>query len=100
MVTKGSRSVKLHPMVVDVSLALRKYGIKVEAVWRSKKDGLIQWADKGSRDFHSDNILLEFVSMQGIQSCLYDDTSRTFCVLTNHKASFCVILLGLRRERH
>ena len=66
MVTKGSRSVKLHPMVVDVSLALRKYGIKVEAVWRSREDGLIQWADKGSRDFQSDNISSDFVTMQGI----------------------------------
>ena len=42
IVTKGSRNEKLHPMVVDVSLALRKYGIKVEAVWKSRDDGLIQ----------------------------------------------------------
>ena len=64
---KGSRNAKLHPMVVDASLALRKYGIKVEAVSRSREDGLIQWTDKGSRDFQSDNILLDFVTiMQGI----------------------------------
>ena len=65
--TKGSRNVKLHPMVMDASLALHKYGIKVEAVSRSREDGLIQWTDKGSRDFQSDNILLDFVTiMQGI----------------------------------
>ena len=69
IVTKGSRNVRLHPMVVDVSLALRKYGIKVEAVWRSREDGLIQWADLGSRDFHDDDISLDFVTMQGIWSC-------------------------------
>ena len=42
IVTKGSRNEKLHPMVVDVSLALRKHGVKVEAVWKSRDDGLIQ----------------------------------------------------------
>ena len=64
LVTKGSKNVKLHPMVVDAPLALRKYGNKVEAVWRSREDGLIQLADKGSTDFHSDNILCDFVIMK------------------------------------
>ena len=66
IVTKGTRNVRLHPMVVDVSLALREYGIKVEAVWRSREDGLIQWADRGSRDFHDDYVSLDFVTMQGV----------------------------------
>ena len=66
IVTKGSRNVRLHPMVVDVSLALRKYGIKVEDVWRSREDGMIQWADRGSRDFHDDDVSLDFVTMQGV----------------------------------
>ena len=65
IVTKGSRNPHLHPMVLEVSLALRRYGITVEAVWRSREDGLIQWADRGSRDFHQDNVLLDFETMQG-----------------------------------
>ena len=69
IVTKGSRNEKLHPMVVDVSLAIRNYGIKVEAVWKSRDDGLIQWADRGSRDFHDDNISLDFATMQGVLHC-------------------------------
>jgi hypothetical protein len=66
IVTKGTRNVRLHSMVVDVSLALREYGIKMEAVWRSREDGLIQWADRGSRDFHDDDVSLDFVTMQGV----------------------------------
>ena len=66
IVTKGTRNMRLHPMVVDVFLALREYGIKVEAVWRSREDGMIQWADRGSRDFHDDDVSLDFVTMQGV----------------------------------
>ena len=65
IVTKGSRNPKLHPMVLEVALALRRYGITVEAVWRSREDGLIQWADRGSRDFHQDDVSLDFDTMQG-----------------------------------
>ena len=65
IVTKGSRNPKLHTMVLEVALALRRYGITVEAVWRSRDDGLIQWADMGSRDFHKDDISLDFDTMKG-----------------------------------
>ena len=65
IVTKGSRNRRLHPMVLEVSLALRRYGITLEAVWKSRNDGLIQRADRGSRDFHEDDISLDFDTMQG-----------------------------------
>ena len=65
IVMKGSRNRKLHPMVVESALALRHHGIRMESVWRSRDDGLIQWADRGSRDFHSDDISLDFESMAG-----------------------------------
>ena len=56
----GSRNTRLQPMVVEVTLALRSAGIVMEAVWRSREEGVIQWADRGSRDFHSDDISLDF----------------------------------------
>ena len=45
---------------------LRSAGIPMEAVWRSRDEGIIQWADRGSRDFHADDILLDFESMSQI----------------------------------
>ena len=42
--------------------ALRSAGIPMEAVWRSRDEGIIQWADKGWRDFHADDISLDFES--------------------------------------
>ena len=52
IVSKGSRNPRLQPLVVETVLALRSAGIVLEAVWRSREDGLIKFADLGSRDFH------------------------------------------------
>ena len=62
-VSKGSRNPRLQPLVVETVLALRGAGIVMEAVWRSREDGLIKFADLGSRDFHIDDISLDFKSM-------------------------------------
>ena len=66
IVSSGSRNVRLQPMIVEMTLALRSAGISMEAVWRSRDDGLIQFADKGSRDFHGDDISLNFVTRMKI----------------------------------
>ena len=66
IVMRGSRNVRLQPMIVQVTLALRSAGITMEAVWRSRDDGLIMFADKGSRDFHADDVSLDFSTMMNI----------------------------------
>ena len=60
IVEKGSRNLKLHPMVVEATLALRKWGVRVEAMWRSREEGVIRLADLGSRDYHEDDVSLDF----------------------------------------
>ena len=63
IVVGGSRNTRLQPMVVQLTLALRSAGITMETVWRSRDDGLIQTADRGSRDFHDDDISLDYDTM-------------------------------------
>ena len=60
IVEKGSRNPKLHPMVVEATLALRKWGVRVEAMWRSREEGVIRVADLGSRDYHEDDVSLDY----------------------------------------
>ena len=63
---KGSRNRKLQPMVMEAFLKLREYGIIVEPVWLSREDGVIKFADLGSRDFHSDDISLDAITFKNI----------------------------------
>lgn len=85
ILTKGSRNTRLHPMVLEVALALRQYSITMEAVWRSREDGLIQWADLGSRDFHKDDISLDFDTMSEIYRVFGDFDVDTFASASNTK---------------
>ena len=85
VLTKGSRNTKLHPMVMEVALALRQYSIVMEAVWRSREDGMIQWADIGSRDFHKDDISLDFDTMSEIYERFGDFDVDTFASASNTK---------------
>ena len=66
IVSKGSKNERLQPMVVEAVLALRRHGISMSAVWKSREDGLICYADQGSRDFHADDISLDEETMQKI----------------------------------
>ena len=59
VIDRGSRNRKLQPLVVETVLALRNHSIKMSAVWRSRSDKLIEFADAGSRDFHADDISME-----------------------------------------
>jgi len=43
IIVKGSRNPKLQPMIMEVVLALRRYGIRMVAVWKSREDGLISY---------------------------------------------------------
>ena len=60
ILVQGSRNRKLQPLVVEAILKLREYGIKVDPVWVSRDDGMIKYADLGSRDFHADDISIDF----------------------------------------
>ena len=62
IIAKGSRNRKLQPLVMRAFLNLREYGIIVEPVWLSRDDGVIRYADMGSRDFHSDDISVDAVT--------------------------------------
>ena len=64
IIAKGSRNRKLQPMIMEVTLRLREFGIIVEPVWISRDDGMIRYADLGSRDFHSDDISVDTLTFQ------------------------------------
>ena len=48
-----------HTLIVETILALRKYSIRLKAVWMSRDSKIINFADRGSRDFHADDVSLE-----------------------------------------
>ena len=60
IIERGSRNRRLQPMVVEATLALRGWGIHMEALWRSRDEGVIRVADLGSRDYHHDDISFDF----------------------------------------
>ena len=63
IVERGSRNRRLQPLIVEATVALRKYNISMEAVWVSREDGIITLADEGSRDYDRDDISLDFDTM-------------------------------------
>ena len=85
IVTKGSRNSRLQPMVMESVLALRNANIVMEAVWLSRDDGRIEFADKGSRDFHPDDISLDFDSMSKIHKKFGCFAVDTFATASNKK---------------
>ena len=58
----------------------------LEAVWRSREDGLIKFADLGSRDFHVDDIILDFESMIRLFKEFNSFDIDTFASASNTKA--------------
>ena len=66
IIAKGTRNPRLQPLVVQTVLAVRSAGIVLEAVWRSREDGMIKLADLGSRDFNADDISLDFETMSQV----------------------------------
>ena len=85
IISRGSRNPKLHPMVVEALLTLRKYGITVEAVWKPREDEIITWADQGSRDFDQDDISLDFETMLTIYNHFGDFDYDGFASAANTK---------------
>ena len=53
-------------MIMEVVLALRWYGICMVGVWKSWEDGLISYAESGSKDFHKEDTSLELKTMLNI----------------------------------
>ena len=62
----GSRQPKLQKLALDIFLALRKFNITLVPIWVSRENELISWADKGSRDFRSDDYSLDCVTMSNL----------------------------------
>ena len=85
IVTKGSRNPRLQPLVVEAVLALRGAGIVMEAVWLSRQDGIIEFADRGSRDYHPDDISLDYESMSKILDEFGPFSVDTFATASNKK---------------
>ena len=59
VLARGSRNARPYPLVLETILALRKYNIRMKAVWMSRDNKVIDFADSGSRDFHADDVFLE-----------------------------------------
>ena len=64
----GSRHQKFQKLALDIFLALKKFNITLVPIWVSRENELISWADKGSRDFRSDNYSLDCVTMSNLES--------------------------------
>ena len=64
IIAGGSRNKKLHKLVVETVLALRRFNILLEPVWISRDSDIIKYADMGSKDFHKDDIELDFETFQ------------------------------------
>ena len=67
IINGGSRNMKLQPLVVQTILALREFNIVVEPVWISRDSEVIKIADMGSRDFHGDDIEVDFETFLSIE---------------------------------
>ena len=46
----GSRNTKLQKLAMEIFLSLSDFNIKLLPVWVSRDSEIIQWADSGSRD--------------------------------------------------
>ena len=64
----GSRQPKLQKLALEVFLALRKFNIVLVPIWVSRDNEIISWADRGSRDFRSDDYSLDPVTMSTLES--------------------------------
>ena len=64
----GSRNPRLQDLFVSVFLTLRKFRITLIPVLISKDSDIITKADQGSRDFRSDDYLLDPVTFNDLKS--------------------------------
>ena len=64
IIAQGSRNRKLQPLIMEAKLSCRKYNIIVEPIWISRDDERIKFADIGSRDFHADDISVDFATFK------------------------------------
>ena len=64
----GSRNPRLQALSLSVFLTLRKYGITLIPIWKSRDSDIITRADLGSRDFRSDDYSLDPVTFDYLKS--------------------------------
>ena len=64
----GSKQSTVQALALEVFMSLRKYNITLCPVWVSQDSAIIQWADSGSKDFHSDDYSLDPVSFQSLET--------------------------------
>ena len=87
IIAKGSRNRKLQPLVMKSVLKLREFAIEVEPVWVSRKDGIIKYADMGSRDFHADDISVDMATFKEAEELFGLFTVDGFATADNAKCS-------------
>ena len=63
----GSRNPQLQRMIRKTILNLRSHNIRIDPVWISRESEIITYADAGSRDFHSDDIEVDYETFQEAQ---------------------------------
>ena len=86
VIERGSRNRMLQPLVVEATLALRRWGIQMEALWRSRDEGVIRVADLGSRDYHHDDISFDFDTFAEVVSRFGEFDVDCFAASHNKKA--------------
>ena len=85
IIAKGSRNRRLQPMIIEVILKLRSFNIKIEPVWVSREEGIIKYADIGSRDFHADDISIDAESFQEAEKVFGNFSVDCFASASNAK---------------
>ena len=85
IIAKGSRNRKMQPMIMEVILKLRSYSIQIEPVWVSREEGIIKYADIGSRDFHADDISIDDQSFEEAVQVFGNFTVDCFASASNAK---------------
>lgn len=87
IIAKGSRNRKLQPLIMEAVLKLREYNIEVDPVWVSRDDGIIKFADMGSRDFHADDISVDMETFKEAQEYFGVFTVDCFASAANAKCA-------------
>ena len=87
IIAQGSRNRKLQPLIMEAKLSCRKYNILVEPIWISRDDERIKFADMGSRDFHADDISVDFATFKEAELLFGQFTVDGFASADNARCS-------------
>ena len=83
----GSRNVTLQPLVLDIFLAWKRLNIKVEVVYLSRNDPLIDFADQETKNFDIHDFGLDFTSFMVLSECYGPFDIDCFASKSNNKCA-------------